>query len=114
MDPRGQEAAENARQRQLVQEFLVDTTRDVERMRGLIVQLEAGEKTAWAQVQNLAHNVAARALALKLVVLNSCARELEQLADEHLKGAPLDKVLMQCVGSAIETVALEIEQLRRA
>ena len=112
--PRGREAAEKERQRQMLDEFLSDATRDVERMRALIAELEAGDGTAWGRVQNTAHNLAARAMALKLGVLNACARELEQLTNERLNGAPLDKFFMQCVASAIETLALEIAALKQA
>jgi hypothetical protein len=113
-DLRGREAAEKERQRQMLDEFLGDATRDLERMRGLIPALEAGDATAWGRVQNTAHNLAARAMALKLGVLNECARELEQFTNEHQNGAPRDKFFMQCVGSAIETLALEIGTLKQA
>ena len=113
-DPRGREPAERERQQQQLDEFLGDATRDVERMRGLLNSLEAGDAAAWARVQNLAHNIGARSHALKLGVMNACARELEQLTDDHENGAPLDAFFCQCVASAIETLALEIETLRRA
>jgi hypothetical protein len=113
MDLREREAAERERHRQQVDEFLRDATRDVERMRGLLPELEAGDAAAWARVQNLAHNLAARSLALKLGVMNACARELVQLTDEQQNGAPLDDFFRQCVGSAIETLALEVDGLKR-
>lgn len=114
MDLRERESAERERHRQQVDEFLHDARRDVERMRVLLPELEAGDTAAWARVQNLAHNLAARSLALKLGVMNACARELVQLTDEQQNGAPLDDFFRQCVGSAIETLALEIDGLRRA
>jgi hypothetical protein len=113
-DPRGREPLELARQRQHLDEFLADATRDVERMRALVVQLEAGDPTAWARVQNTAHNLGARSRTLKLDVMSACARELEQLTDERQDGAALDGFFLQCVTSAIETLALEIAALRRA
>jgi HPt (histidine-containing phosphotransfer) domain-containing protein len=97
-----------------VREFLDDATRDLQRMRGLAVRLEASDTAAWGEVQNLAHNIAARAATLKLALLNACARELENLADEKLAGARVDAFFMQCVSGAIETIALEIEALKRA
>ena len=113
-DPRGRETVERERQRQQLDEFLADATRDVECMRAMEPELEAGDAAAWDRVQILAHNLAARSLALKLGVLNACARELEQLADECPKGGPLDTFTRQCVTGAIETLALEIDQLKRA
>jgi hypothetical protein len=95
-----------------VREFLDDATRDLQRMRALAAQLETGDAEAWNELRNLAHNVAARAITLKLGVLGSCARELESLADEWLAGAPLDAFFVQCTSSALETVALEIETLK--
>jgi hypothetical protein len=111
-DLRGREAAERERHRQLLDEFLDDATRDVERMRGLVAELESGDAVAWTRVQNTSHNLAARSLALKLAVMNACARELEQLTNEHHDGAPLDKFFLQCVASAIETLAIEIGTLK--
>jgi len=113
-DPRDRDLAERERQRQLLNEFLGDATRDVERMRALLVELEGGQAAAWTRVSFVAHNIAARATNLKLLVLAACARELEQLAEERQAGAPLDKFFMQCVASAIETLGLEIASLRRA
>jgi hypothetical protein len=113
-DLRQREAVERERQRHQLEEFLVDATRDSERMRALLAELEAGDPAAWSRVQNIAHNLGARALALKLGLLNACARELERLTDERQDGAPLDGFFMQCVGAAIETIALEIAALKRA
>lgn len=113
-DPREQVNGERAARERQVREFLDDATRDLQRMRGMAVRLEAGEAAAWGEVQLLAHNIAARALTLKLGLLNACARELENLADERLAGAAIDAFFMQCVSSAIETIALEIEGLKRA
>ena len=111
---REREAVERERRRNQLDEFVADATRDVERMRGLMAELEAGDPAAWARVQNLAHNVAARSLALKLGVMNACARELERFTDERQKGVPLDDFFVQCVHSAIETLALELAALRRS
>ena len=113
-DFRGREAAERERHRQMLDEFLSDATRDVERMRALVAELESGDGTVLAPVQNTAHNLAARAMALKLGVLNACARELEQLTNERQNGALPDRFFLQCVGAAIETLALEIGALKRA
>jgi hypothetical protein len=113
-DLREREAVERERRRHQLEEFLVDATRDSERMRALLAELEAGDPAAWSRVQNIAHNLGARALALKLGLLNACARELERLTDERQDGAPLDGFFMQCVGAAIETIALEIAALKRA
>jgi hypothetical protein len=83
-------------------------------MRGMIAELEAGNDAAWSRVENVAHNLVARSQILKLGLLNACARELQQLVDEYRKGAPLDTLFMQCIHGAVETLALEIDSLRRA
>src|SRR5438105_3218622 len=113
-DPRVRETAERERHKQQLSEFLADATRDVERMRAMEPELEASDAASWDRVQILAHNLAARSLALKLGVLNACARELEQLTEDRAKGTPLDTFFKQCVVGAIETLALEIDQLKRA
>ena len=112
-DPRERETPERAARERNVREFLDDATRDLQRMRAVAAQLETGDAAAWSEVRTLAHNLAARAMALKLGVLGSCARELEGLADERIAGAPLDAFFVQCTSSALETVALEIETLKR-
>ena len=113
-DPRGRETVERERHLQQLEEFLGDATRDVERMRDMVAELEAGDATAWARVQTMAHNLGARSQALKLGVMIACARELEMLTNERQNGAPLDEYFMMCVTSAIETLSIEIAQLRRA
>jgi len=112
-DPRERETVEREQQQQQLEEFLSDAARDVERMRARVPELDAGNAAAWAHVQNMAHNLGARSQALKLGVMNACARELEQLTVERQNGAPLDGFFLQCVASAIETLAIEIASLRR-
>jgi hypothetical protein len=105
---------ERERHRHQLDEFLVDASRDVERMRGLMAELEAGDPAAWSRVQNLAHNLGARSQALKLGVMHAAARELERFTNERENGAPLDDFFVQCVNSAIETLGLEILALKRS
>jgi hypothetical protein len=112
-DPRERENSERAARERQVREFLDDATRDLQRMRGLAVRLEANDAVAWEEIRNLAHNIAARASTLRLGLLNTCARELENLADENLAGATVDAFFMQCASSGIETIALEVEALKR-
>jgi hypothetical protein len=102
------------RERQQLDGFLGDATRDVERMNALLPQLEAGDGAAWALAENVAHNLAARSSTLKLGVMQACARELVQLVDERRAGAPLDAFFRQCVASAVDALALEIATLRRS
>ena len=113
-DLRERDTVERERQRHQLDEFLADASRDVERMRGLVAELEAGDPAAWSRVQNLSHNLGARSQALKLGVMNAAARELERFADERERGATLDDFFVQCVNSAIETLALEIASLKRS
>lgn len=111
--PGEREIAERERHRQLLEEFLEDATRDVEKMRALLMELEGGADHAWSRVQTMSHNLVARATHLKLGILASCALELEKFTEERQAGAPIDDFFMQCVGGAIETLALEIASLRR-
>jgi len=113
-DLRDRETVERERHRIQVEEFLGDARQDVARLRGLVPELEAGDLATWARLQTIAHNLAARSQILKLGILNACARELQQLVDERQKGAAVDNFFLQCVNSAIETLALEIEALKRA
>jgi len=112
-NPDDRESGERERQQQLLDEFLNDATQDIDGLRVLIPQLESGDEAAWTRARNVAHNLGARAIALKLAVLLACLRELQLLTDEHLNGAPLDDFFMQCVSSAIETLAIEVSTLRR-
>jgi hypothetical protein len=112
-DPRERDATE-AKRKQLVLEFLRHSTEEVERMRALVPRLAAGDDAAWSQVTTLAHNIAVGAVAQKLGVLVACARELETLTAEREPGPAPGEFLMQCVTSAIEAVALEMTELRRA
>jgi hypothetical protein len=113
-DHGGTTRVEHERHRQQLDEFLADANQDVARMRGMESELGGGDAAAWGRLETLAHNLAARSQILKLGVLNACVRELQQFVDDRRKGAPLDAFFLQCVNSAIETVALEIESLRRS
>ena len=113
-DLRDRETVERERHRLQVDEFLGDARQDVVRMRGMMPDLEADDAAAWTRLQNLAHNLNARSQILKLGVLNACARELQQLLAERHSGGALDAFFFQCLGSAIETLALEIDVLKRA
>jgi hypothetical protein len=112
-NPDDRESLEHERHGRLLEEFLTDASQDIDGMRVLIPQLESGDEAAWTRARNVAHNLGARAIALKLPVLLACLRELQLLTDERLNGAPLDDFFMQCVSSSIETLALEVSTLRR-
>jgi hypothetical protein len=113
---RGRETVERERRRHQHQldEFLGDAGQDVGRMRSMILELDAGKVAAWERLENIAHNLAARSQLLELGVLNACVRELQQLVEESQKGRALDTFFLQCVSSAIETIALEIDVVKRA
>src|SRR4051812_47157864 len=111
-DIHSKEQAKCLEQDKLVRELARDVAEDVQRMRATSAELEAVDWVAWRRVQNAAHNIAARAGALKLVVLQQCARELEELAacvqtlNESGKARHLESAMV-----AIETIALEVETL---
>jgi hypothetical protein len=113
-DLRAPQTVERERYRQQLDDFLDHAGQDVGRMRGMVFELEAGEAATWERLENIAHNLAARSQVLKLGVLNACARELQQLVDERRKGAMLDTFFLQCVNGAVETLALEIDALKRS
>lgn len=113
MNDSRQKSGEDAKRRQALQEFLRDTSRDVERMRSIAIEIEAGEVAGWPHLRNLAHNIAARANSLKLGVMNATGRELERLADEQLAATSADAFLLQCANSAIDTLALEVDTLKK-
>lgn len=113
-DPREREAVERNGNRQALEEFLGDASQEVEHMRGMAAELSTGDPAPWLRLQNIAHNLAARSQILELGVLNACARELQQLVDERQKGAPLDDFFLQCVTGAIETLAIELDVLKRS
>jgi hypothetical protein len=113
-DLRARETVERERNRQQLDELLGDASQDVGRMRGMIPELEAGDPAAWRRLENIAHNLAARSQVLKLGVLNACVRELQRLVAERQAGGALDRFFLQCVSSAVETLAIEIDALKRS
>ena len=113
-DLRARETVERDRYRQQLDEFLGDAGQDVGRMRGMIFEVEAGETATWERFENIAHNLVARSGILKLGVMNACARELQQLVAERQKTGTLDAFFLQCLSSAIETIALEVDALKRS
>jgi hypothetical protein len=109
--PRGN-ISDTVRQR-MAGEFLRQSREDLARMRGLLPDLGNGDGEAWARSCTLAHNIAAGANIHKLGVLTACARELDKLLCERAGDGRPDAFLMSCVASAIEAVALEVEERLR-
>jgi hypothetical protein len=100
-----------------VLELIEEAGRDLERMRADVGAGEAADLSSWLRVQKGSHNIAARAAALKLRVLEHVARELEAIAAEVLaQGAGQQSDIrarsMRVADVAIETIALELESLR--
>jgi hypothetical protein len=107
---------------QLVLELVREVRLQLELMRAAAAALEAQDVAAWRGTNTAAHNIAARADALRLGVLRSCARELERFSAAILDGKALDgKSLDGAAGAdaglvqramvAIETLELELQAL---
>ena len=98
---------------QLVLELIREVREELARMRADNAALETLDAESWHRTQVAAHNVAVSAESLKLGVLKSCARELEQFAAAVLGGNPTGKTdAVQAAMVAIETIDLELRSLQ--
>jgi hypothetical protein len=99
----------------LVMEFITEVNRDLERFRFENTDLAKLDANSWRKVLNAAHNIGARAEALKLGVLEICARELEQFATDVLKTPGSNKSeFIQGSMIAIEMLDLELNALKKS
>jgi hypothetical protein len=104
----------DATRKQLIDLFLRRTGAEVELMRRNVPALISNDTLAWQDVRFHAQRIASEADQLDLGVLGACARELARLADERFAGAKLDAAFLLGATSAIETVAIELNELFRA
>jgi hypothetical protein len=97
--------------KQFVDLFLRRTQAEVEQMRRNVAALVANDTVAWQEMRFHAQRIASQADTLNLGVLGACARELARLSDERFAGAKLDADFLLSTTSAIEVVALELQEL---
>jgi len=98
----------DAQRKKVMAEFLQTTIEDLEVMRKQLLLLERGDASACNRLGNVSHDIAASAGALKLGVLQACARALQDLVAED---ARVDAFFVQCVTSAVDAIALEVDVL---
>ncbi len=99
----------------LVQELVREAGAELTRIRQSTAALEAQDTIVWERTQRWAHNIAARAQALNLGVLASCARELERFSGAIVVGGPTGKaVTLQSAAIAIEAIDLELRALAKS
>jgi hypothetical protein len=103
----------DARRKELTALFLRRTVEEVEQMRRNVPQLISGDDAAWRHLRFCAQRIRGTAHGLELGVLSACARELEGLADERFTRIDLDPHFLLSVTSAIEMVAIELNEIRR-
>jgi uncharacterized protein with beta-barrel porin domain len=97
----------------LVFELVGEASQEIETLRAANARLQALDVMAWRKLQNSAHNLAARAGALKLGVMQKSAQELEQFAAEVLSGDGTNHTRnLYAVQVAIETIAREVAELK--
>jgi hypothetical protein len=99
------------KRRQLIDLFLRRTQAEVEQMRRGVPRLISGDAAAWHELRFHAQRINGQAAGLELGVLSACARELARLADEKFAGAELDANFLLSTTSAIEMVAIELNEL---
>lgn len=98
----------------LVLELVREAGVEMARIRASTAALEALDRNEWERTQRLAHNIAARAQALDLGVLASCARELQRFAGTLVTGDPNGQtVALQGAAIAIEAIDLELNVLAK-
>jgi len=99
----------------LVQELIREAGVEMSRIRASTVALETLDRNEWGRMQRLVHNIAARALALDLGVLASCALEFERFAGAIANGDARDQAAaLQGAAIAMETVDLELSVLSKS
>lgn len=101
-------AAERAK---LIEQFLERSLDEVEQMRRAVPQLIKGDAATWQEVRFCAQRMSTHAKRLEFGVLAACAHELARITDEKFAGAKLDEHFLLSATTAIETVALELNQL---
>jgi hypothetical protein len=111
-DFRDSEHAQNNR-RELVDLFLHRTQAEVERMRRSVPALIANDTAAWQELRFHAQRIAGQSGGLDLGVLSACAQELARLAEERFTLAVLDANFLLTATSAIEVVAIELNEIFR-
>jgi hypothetical protein len=105
-------AKEDAAERtQLIGQFLERSLDEVEQMRRSVPQLIKGDAATWQEVRFCAQRMSTNARQFELGVLAACAHELARITDEKFAGAKLDENFLLTATTAIETVALELNQL---
>ncbi len=103
---------ENADARlQLIELFLRRTLAEVEQMRRSVPQLIDGDDGCWRELRFNAQRISGMAQSLDHGVLSACCRELAQLAEERLNRASADAHFLLSVTSAIEMVAIELNEI---
>jgi hypothetical protein len=95
----------------LVNQFIGRSLDEIDQMRRCVPQLIQGDAATWQEVRFGAQRIAATAASFELGVLAACAEELAHLTDERFAGAKVDEFFLLSVTSAIETVAIELNQL---
>jgi hypothetical protein len=110
IDPRDPDDAA-AKRKQLIALFLRRTLAEVEQMRRSVPALIANDTIAWQELRFHAQRIGGQAEGLDLGVLGACAKELARIADERFAGATLDAEFLLGATSAIEMVAIELNQL---
>jgi hypothetical protein len=100
-----------AQREQLTAQFVARSLDEVEQMRRCVPQLIKGDPATWQEVRFCAQRMGALAHSLELGVLAACARELAALTDERFAGAKLNEMFLVSVTTAIEAVALELNEL---
>lgn len=102
---------EQSKRKQLIDLFLRRTLAEVEQMRRSVPSLIANDTIAWQEMRFHAQRIAGQAEGLDLGVLAACARELAKFAEERFSGAALDADFLLGATSAIEMVAIELNEL---
>ena len=101
-------------QDRLVREFVAEAREELDRMKADKPGLEALRAEVWRRTWNSAHNIAARAGALRLGVLQRCALELEHFSSAFLEGNTAEQIAnLEMAMIAIATIELELALLQQ-
>lgn len=112
-DPKSGDPENGDARIELVDLFLRRTVAEVEQMRRNVPRLIEGDDAAWRELRLNAQRIGGMAGSLELGVLSACAKELGQLSEERFTRANVDAHFLLSVTSAIEMVAIELNELFR-
>jgi len=103
--------AVSARLTELTRKFVTRTAGDVAQMRDALVQIEAGDLSALAQIHQLAHRACGTGGTLGLCALSDAASDLERLIEALPKDAAPGAAGRAQIAAGLDAIAGQLARL---